>query len=118
MRAKLKRLHSPDVSDLQAFVPAEPDNFGFLLQLMVGAEDEDGEESFDVQICTPSWLTAWHRWNDVVSLRHSILVLHYDYARLVDAFQGMVESCTGSTWHEVAEKVSRLGHWEFEDYRA
>lgn len=26
--------------------------------------------------------------------------------------------CTGKDWSEVAGKLSRYGHWEFEDYRA
>jgi hypothetical protein len=29
-----------------------------------------------------------------------------------------VENLTGETWREVAEKVARLGLWEFEDYSA
>ena len=27
------------------------------------------------------------------------------------------ENTSGETWNEVAEKVARLGLWEFEDYR-
>lgn len=27
-----------------------------------------------------------------------------------------IESASGDTWQEVAEKVARLGRWEFEDY--
>ncbi|HYV47501.1 MAG TPA: immunity 8 family protein [Myxococcaceae bacterium] len=118
MRAKLKRLHSPDAADLESFAPADPDNFAFLLQLMVGPEHEAGEESFDVQVCTPRWLMT--RWGtaDVVSLRHHILMARYDYAAMAEALRRMVESCTGSTWPEVAEKVGRIGRWEFEDYSA
>jgi hypothetical protein len=117
MRAQLKRLHSPDVADLQTFAPAEPDNFAFLLQLMVGPEHEAGEESFDVQVCTPKWLMTRYGGADVVSLRHHILLPKYDYAVMIQALRGMVEACMGSTWPEVAEKVGRIGHWEFEDYR-
>lgn len=42
MRAKLKRLHSPDIYDLRAFIPEEPDKFGFLLQAMIGPEGLEG----------------------------------------------------------------------------
>jgi hypothetical protein len=28
-----------------------------------------------------------------------------------------VENVSGPAWHEVAEKVARLGLWEFEDYQ-
>jgi hypothetical protein len=51
MQAELKRLHSPDVIDLNAFRPNGP--FGFLLQAMVGPQGAEGDEAFDVVVCTP-----------------------------------------------------------------
>jgi hypothetical protein len=52
MRAQLKRIHSPDVQDLSACVPEVRDRFGFLLQMMVGPKGSEGEESFDLCVCT------------------------------------------------------------------
>src|SRR5690242_13133370 len=100
MKAQLKRLHSPDVIDLKSFRPTQPDNFGFLLQLMVGTEGEEGEESFDVQVCTPRWLLERYRGKGIVSLRHHVLVFEYDHDRMLEALRLMVESCTGSDWDE------------------
>lgn len=44
MNAKLKRLHSPDIYNLENYHPESPDSFCFLLQAMIGPADEDGEE--------------------------------------------------------------------------
>ncbi|WP_157581866.1 Imm8 family immunity protein [Phycicoccus sp. Soil803] len=31
---------------------------------------------------------------------------------------GRVESVQARTWHEIGERLARMGYWEFEDYRA
>lgn len=118
MRPEVKGLHSPDVFDLQAYVPEEPECFSLLLQIMAGVAGEDGEESFDVQVCTPMWLAQNHKQSEVVIGRHLLIVFEYDYARLVNLIHSYCNNCVGDTWDEVATKLGRLGKWEFEDYQA
>jgi hypothetical protein len=52
MNVEIKKLHSPDVWNLESFQPEE-DCFGFLLQLIVGLKGVESEESFDTPVCTP-----------------------------------------------------------------
>jgi hypothetical protein len=56
MQAVLKGLHSIDIADLENFAPHEEDNFGFVLRAMLGPMNREGEESFDITVCTPKWL--------------------------------------------------------------
>src|SRR5689334_16551742 len=105
MRAKLKRLHSPDVHDLEGFVPPMPDDFGFLLQMMVGREDSSGEESFDVIVCTPRWLERRYAKNKLTPLRHHLLVFEYHYEGMLGELKRLVESYDGKDWQELAEKI-------------
>ena|SRR5215813_14642993 len=116
MRAQLKRLHSPDVLDLENFVPEPADNFSFLLQIMVGPEGGPGEESFDVQVCTPEWLKRKFKTSDIVIGRHRLIVFEYNYPRLKSFLSRRCEKCVADTWLEIAEQLSRLGHWEFEGF--
>ena len=44
MRAMLKRLHSPDIYNLDVWSPGD-ERFGFLLQAMIGPSDSSDEES-------------------------------------------------------------------------
>ncbi len=55
MRAIIKSFHNPEIDDLQHFKPKISDNFCFLLQVMIGPENESGEETFDIEVCTPKW---------------------------------------------------------------
>lgn len=116
MNAELKRLHSPDIYDLENYQPEDPEKFGFLLQAMVGPEGKEGEESFDIEVCTPRWLEETHGISDVIIGRHHLIVREYNYPRIVATIKDFLRCCSGERWNEVAEKVSRLGKWEFEDY--
>jgi hypothetical protein len=54
VRAEVRRFHSPDIADLAAYAPPDPTSFAFLLQVMAGPKQGEGEESFDVEVCTPT----------------------------------------------------------------
>jgi hypothetical protein len=41
----------------------------------------------------------------------------FDFAVLTRFITDWVAQCTGESWSDVAEKVARLGQWEFEDYK-
>jgi hypothetical protein len=51
-----------------------------------------------------------------MSGRHLLLVERFDANAIQRWIERAVAGCIGSTWREVAEKLSRIGHWEFEDY--
>jgi len=85
MKARLRRIHSPDVYDLENFVPPIADEFGILLQVMAGAEGDDSEESFDVVLCTPVWLERRLSSEPMLG-RQFLLMRKYDYRALFGVF--------------------------------
>ena len=118
MQAQLRRLHSPDVIELTTFRPEESDCFGFLLQVLAGPRGAEGEESFDVLVCTPEWLKRGHKSTDFIIGRHYLIVFEYDYDRLFKYLDEYCSRCHGETWQEIAGQLGRLGKWEFEDYKS
>lgn len=116
MRAEIKTIVSLDIDDLSNYVP-KTDDFSFLLRVIVGPENSEGEESFDITVCTLQWLQKQLNHIDVMMGRHHLIVKDYDYEKILDAIYRYVESCEGDNWNEVALKLSCLGYWEFEDYR-
>jgi hypothetical protein len=117
MKAAVRSLDSPDIPDLAHFVPAAPDDFAFLLEILVGPEDAPGEESFDVFVCTPNWLIHNHQPSDIIEGPHKLIVFEYDFGRLSDFITRWVNACEAPSWQALAEKIGRLGKWEFEDYQ-
>lgn len=116
MIAKLKYLSSPDTEDLKNFRPIDPENFSILIQIHVGSPIEDGNETFDIEICTPKWLLSNYKKTEIILGRHMVLVFEYNFQRLEDRIKKIISSSSGNTWSEIAEKLSKWAHWEFEGY--
>lgn len=117
MKAEVKRFHSPDVFDLSKFKPVDEKNFGFLLQVMIGIEGEEGEESFDIYVCTPQRLERQYGKSDVVFGEHLLIVQEYDFPRIQRRILEYVDKIEGETWDEIGALIDRIGKWEFRDYR-
>ena len=116
MNAELKRVHSPDIYDLKNYHPECSDCFCFLLQVMIGPAGEDGEESFDIEVCTPKWIEKNLRADEVLIGLHYLIVREFNYQKIVLVVENFLVGCLGESWSEVSKKVSRLGFWEFEGY--
>jgi hypothetical protein len=116
MKAILRYFMSPD-RDLQNYRPIDPEDDGFLLQFFIGPADGPGEESFDVVVCTPRWLTRQVDRVGVLSGRHHLIMDRIDVAVFQEFIRTAVEAVDEGTWEEVALRIGRIGRWEFEDYR-
>jgi hypothetical protein len=116
MRPLIKRICTIDGGDPEVYRPKEADRFGVILRLFVGPSSSEGEESFDLTVCTPSWLAAECERDGFILGRHHLIVLSYDFEFIRRTLITLVERWGGATWQEVADKVSRIGYWEFEDY--
>jgi hypothetical protein len=89
-----------------------------LLQAMFGPDDGPGEESFEIVVCTPSWLAQeLAESGGILMGRHYLFVGRYDLNKIKQFVLDYAKDCGGNTWREVAQKLGRLGKWEFEDYK-
>ena len=117
IRAELRQLHSPDLLDLENSIPPDPEQFGILVQALVGPLGEAGEESFDFVVCTLSWLNIQIARDEYRFARGHLLVRYYSYKVIKSALEKLCGSVSGSDWTSVAQKLARYGQWEFEDYQ-
>jgi hypothetical protein len=81
---------------------------------MVGPDIGEEEESFDVLVCSPAWLAQQRR---PIIGRHHLIVEEFDYFGLERSILEYLAGCDGPNWRYVAEKVGRLGRWEFEHWQ-
>ena len=115
MRAVVRSVYfDPDPRRL----PADPSEFLLLARLSVGPSDGPGEESFDVEVCTPEWLARRCAVEGYVDGRHTVVTTLDAFTEdgLRSFLTRRVENLTGETWRELAGMVARVGLWEFEDY--
>lgn len=115
MRAAVRVIYSSDV-DVASYVPEDPENAGVWVRLVIGPNDGPGEESFDVLVCTPLWLRGVVVKGGPRVGRHHLIVDPFDLREACDFLRRRVESVEGADWSSIAERLGRLGYWEFEDY--
>ena len=115
MRAELHGFHSPDVDDLAAYRPPSG-MFSVLLQLLVGPAGDVGEESFDLVVCSPDWLTERIAQVGPVEGLHHLVVTDWGWPEISSFCARRVAAIEGTTWREVAESLHQFAAWEFDGY--
>jgi hypothetical protein len=112
----LKSISSPDVSDLEHYSPTIGTEFRVLLEGIFAPSGEEGGEVFSFEVCSSEWIKKQASKGIVIG-RHLIIVDEFNFANLKAFIQKIASGCVGENWNEVALKLSRYGHWEFEDYK-
>jgi hypothetical protein len=118
MRAEVKSIISPDISDFITYYPEDDTLFLFLLQITIGTKNIEGGDSFQIEVCTPKWLMQNYNENEIIFPRGKLIVFEYDLEKILKRITDYCDSCEGATWEEIVCKISRIALWEFEDYRA
>jgi hypothetical protein len=114
MRAEVRRVEFPDVELGQPF---DPENTLQLAEVYVGTVGELGEEQFQVTVCTPSALMELLATRPLLVGRHWLFVAEFSAPVVERALRKLIGTVEASSAAELAEKVGRIGMWEFEDYR-
>jgi hypothetical protein len=116
MRAELRGIWTSEWEQPRAFEPDDPSDFGLYVRAMVGEAGGIGEESFDILVCSPSWLesdqlTKGFRWG-----HGTLLMRRWDPDLLERAVCDLVAHAEGESWNVIGERLARFAQWEFSDY--
>lgn len=117
MRAELRGFYSSGIDDLEGHRPDDSERFQIAITAFVGPAGGGGEEMFNFTVCTAAWLLDNPPPKGFEFMRSTILVSHWDYATLKRALGDLCMHIEGGDWRAVALRLSRYGHWEYEDYK-
>jgi hypothetical protein len=117
INAKVRGIFSVEMDELELHVPLDTQNFSAVVRVMVGPRDGDGEESFDINVCSPEWLKERVELDGFALGLHRLFIESYDPARIRKLITKFVEKYSGESWQELGLKLSRIAYWEFQDHR-
>lgn len=119
-------------ASIEAFVPPNAQHFGVQLQVLIGREGQRYYDSFDVTVCTPSWMAERVASGNWESFRHGYprgipesivpgcglwFVDRWSEADIREAVRVIcAASSPGPDWGSVAARIGRVIPWEF-DYK-
>lgn len=117
MRAEVRSIVSPDAPEgIDAFRPADPRSFGLYVEPEIGPAGQEGADVFGFMIVGTEWYQAnppgkGFRWG-----RGQLVLDAWDPEVVRRAIADLCHRASGDTWDQIAEKLARYGHSEFEDY--
>ena len=114
MKAQLKKIHSPDICDLEGYKPEG--KFCFFVQFIVGPHDGPGEESIDSMVKSHDVCNK-ERENRLLIENRYVIMDTYDYFLLKDVVSKFIGSFEENNWNDLMKRLSVLGSWEFENYQ-
>jgi Immunity protein 8 len=85
------------------------------LVLHVGRLNSSGDELFTVHVCTIDALAKLLLRNGMVIGRHCLFVPDINTERIEAFLNDRMRRLDGGNWRDLAEKIARIGSWEFED---
>ena len=111
----LRELQSPDVN-LYAWKPASHSEVYVCLDMLIGWDDEEGTNIFNVMLVTPEGLRA-HGDEFVLSESRTLVVSEFDLEKVSAAINRILKKCSMLDYEDSCEKLQRYFHWEYEDFR-
>ena len=109
---ELKSLGSSDLE--RPAIPRDPTNCSIALQASIGPKNAHGEELFQFQVVTPTFLATngLPRWG-----RGLLIVEQFSWPAVERALERLLAHAHRNTWAEVAAVLNHELLWEYDNYQ-
>jgi hypothetical protein len=99
------------------FCPEDAGCFGLWITALIGPDCEEGGHLFQILVCTPEWIRKEYLARGAVWGRYMLIVSCFDHEQVRNEIARYLVGCSGKGFWEMAQKIARIGAWEFEDYQ-
>ena len=115
MKPQLKAQDCTDHDPIESWLPADSTQLDYWLCLHIGPAGQQGAEMFYVNVLSE----AAARQLDAGELarRKKIVVEDYSWSAVMRAVDDILREVEGTSWNEIAQKLSQKFDWEFDNYR-
>jgi hypothetical protein len=97
--------------DINLWEPKDKDDFDFWMQLSIGLKGSKASDDFYVRVISQNRLSL------VEQKDYLLVVAYFDNLKsIIELVEKSIASCTGSSWEEIAQCISKRYRWEFKDY--
>lgn len=118
MKPTLRNINSPDIDNLDNITEINQGHpFCVPVEAFFGADGEIGTDMFNFLFCNGDYLKQAAEESGFIVGRSMIVVDRLSREVIEKALISIAEQIEGTDWTDVATKLNRYGHWEFEDYR-
>lgn len=114
MKTRLDGLYSPDLPSGYGELPADPANCWIVVQADIGSEGGRGADCFTIYVTTPKFLESCIDDPSYQLGRGLLIVSQFNWDVVETAVSEVCSAVEGSTWEEVAEKLSHYFLYEYE----
>lgn len=81
--------------------------------MLIGPAGGDGEESFDVFVCTPEWSSSPSKREKAP---RALVIDEMNVHKIEEILRARVDAVEGQSWGEIAAELSKFSYWEFDGY--
>ncbi len=108
---------------LDGYSPDDPEHFGISVMALIGTADSEKVDSFDIVVCTPSWVSehfgdarldglVWEP-RGVRFGNRFVFMQRWDYSALQRAVTNLCAYWEAGDWGTLANRLGRYIPWEF-----
>ncbi len=105
-----------DYDPLYLYQPEDISMFRLWLEVSVGVEGEEGEEVFQIFICSQKWLEKKIKEYTFFVGLHAIIMDEYNYDNLCRILNSLF-CIEGSNYEEISNKLGQIALSEHQQYR-
>lgn len=113
--AELRGIDWYETEPLETYDPDPLLPFDFEVNLSIGVAGRRGADLFRIRVCNPAAIAQIVGGAIVMFGYNRIVVERFEYATFRKVIEAYCASCEAQTWTELAHRISRIGHWEFEN---